>query len=55
MQFQCCAQDLLAGLVGTLYAMRNALLHGEVDPDGLVLACYEAAYRIVMSFLNCVK
>jgi hypothetical protein len=55
MQFQCTAEDLLAGLVETLYAMRNALLHGEVDPDGQVLACYEAAYRIVMSFLNCVR
>ena len=55
MEFRCSAEDLLAGLVETLYAMRNALLHGEVDPDGQVLACYEAAYRIVMSFLNCVK
>ncbi|CAN7355486.1 hypothetical protein LJR231_002060 [Phyllobacterium sp. LjRoot231] len=51
MQFQCTAQDLLAGLVETLYAMRNALLHGEVDPDPQVLACYEPAYRIVMAFL----
>ncbi len=41
MQFQCTSEDLLAGLVETLYAMRNALLHGEVDPDEQVLACYE--------------
>jgi len=52
MQFQCRAEDLLAGLVETLYAMRNALLHGEVDPDEQVLACYEPAYRVVMCFLK---
>jgi len=52
MQFQCTAEDLLAGLVETLYAMRNALLHGEVDPDAKVLACYEPAYRIIMCFLE---
>lgn len=55
MQFQCSAEDLLAGLVEVLYAMRNALLHGEVDPDGQVLACYEPAYRIIMVFLGCVR
>lgn len=52
MQFQCSNEDLLAGLVETLYAMRNALLHGEVDPDEQVLACYEPAYKIVTSFLQ---
>lgn len=52
MQFQCTSIDLLAGLVETLYAMRNALLHGEVDPDPQILACYEPAYRIVMAFLS---
>ena len=50
MQFRCTAKDLLSGLVETIYAMRNALLHGEVDPDAQVLACYESAYRIVMQF-----
>ncbi|MCD1634448.1 hypothetical protein K7H91_11765 [Martelella mediterranea] len=55
MQFQCSAEDLLAGLVETLYAMRNALLHGEVDPDEKVLACYEPAYRIVMCFLEKIR
>ena len=54
-QFQCSAEDLLSGLVETIYAMRNALLHGEVDPDVRVLACYEPAYRIVMQFLACVR
>ena len=51
MQFQCSAEDLLSGLVETIYAMRNALLHGEVEPDTQVLACYEPAYRIVMQLL----
>jgi hypothetical protein len=53
--FQCAPVDLLAVLVEVLYSTRNALLHGEVDPDGQVLACYETAYRIVMIFLGCVK
>jgi hypothetical protein len=55
MEFRCTAEDLLAGLVETIYAMRNALLHGEVDPDGQVLACYEPAYRIVMRFLASIR
>ncbi len=53
MQFQCSAEDLWSGLVETIYAMRNALLHGEVDPDVKVLVCYEPAYRIVMKLLAC--
>jgi hypothetical protein len=52
MHFQCSNEALLAGLVETLYSMRNALLHGEVDPDEQVLACYEPAYKIVTSFLQ---
>jgi hypothetical protein len=55
MEFQCTTEELLSGLVETIYAMRNALLHGEVDPDPRVLACYEPAYRIVMLFLGCVR
>lgn len=55
MEFQCSPEELLAGLIETIYAMRNALLHGEVDPDPKVLACYEPAYRIVMMFLGCVR
>ena len=54
-QFHCTPDDLFSGLVETIYAMRNALLHGEVEPDGQVLACYEPAYRIVMHFLSCVR
>ena len=55
MEFQCSPEELLSGLIETIYAMRNALLHGEVDPDPKVLACYEPAYRIVMMFLSCVR
>ncbi len=55
MAFQCTPEDLLAGLVETIYTMRNALLHGEVDPDPQVLACYEPAYRIVMHFLKAIQ
>lgn len=55
MEFRCTSADLLAGLVETVYTMRNALLHGEVDPDEQVLACYEPAYRIVMQFLDCIN
>lgn len=52
---QCAHAELLAGLVETIYTMRNALLHGEVDPDPDVLACYEPAYRIVMHFLKAIQ
>jgi len=55
MEFRCTSQDLLSGMIETIYAMRNALLHGEVDPDPKVLSCYEPAYRIVMAFLRCVR
>lgn len=53
-EFQCSTEELLSGLIETIYAMRNALLHGEVDPDPRILACYEPAYRIVMLFLGCI-
>jgi hypothetical protein len=55
MHFQCTNEDLLAGLIETLYAMRNALLHGEVDPDEQVLACFEPAYKIVTCFLRSIN
>ena len=50
-QFQCSGDDLFVGLVEVIYAMRNALFHGEVDHDFRVLACYGPAYRIIMQFL----
>ncbi len=55
MQFHCSPEDLLSGLVETIYAMRNALFHGEVEPESQILACYEPAYRIVMQFLTCIQ
>lgn len=55
MQFRCTKEELLFGLVEVIYAMRNALFHGEVIPNPQVLACYEPAYRIVMKFLDCVR
>lgn len=55
MQFRCTTVDLFAGLIETVYAMRNALFHGDVDPDAGVLDCYEAAYRVVMHFLWCAR
>lgn len=55
MEFQCSREELLSGLIETIYSMRNALLHGEVDPDPTVLRCYEPAYRIVMALLRCVR
>lgn len=54
-EFRCTDEELFSGLVETIYAMRNALLHGEVELDPKVLACYEPAYRIVLSFLDCVR
>ena len=54
-EFRCTEEDLFSGLIETIYAMRNALLHGEVEPDPTVLACYEPAYQIVMTFLGCVR
>lgn len=55
MEFRCTGDELLAGLIETIYAMRNALLHGEVDPDPRVLSCYEPGYRIVLRLLGCVQ
>ena len=55
MQFRCRPEELFRGLIETIYVMRNALLHGEVDPDPHILASYEPAYRIVMQFLACIR
>ncbi|WP_339614856.1 hypothetical protein [uncultured Gilvimarinus sp.] len=54
-EFRCTDEDLFYGLIETIYAMRNALLHGEVEPDPTVLTCYEPAYRLIMHFLGCVR
>jgi hypothetical protein len=36
-------------------AMRNAMLHGELQPHDQAFAAYEPAYRIVMRFLDALK
>lgn len=53
--FNCTSEELFCGLIEVIYAMRNALLHGELQPDPQVLACYDPAYRIVMQFLDCIR
>ena len=54
-QFGCTPEQLFAGMVEIVYAMRNALLHGEIQPSEDVLEVYEPAYRIVMRFLDCIR
>lgn len=53
--FRCTPAQLFGGLVEIIYSMRNALLHGEIQPAPDVLELYEPAYRIVMQFLDCVR
>jgi hypothetical protein len=54
-QFRCTSEELFFGLVEVIYALRNSLLHGELQPDERAFRAYEPAYRIVMRFLNCVR
>lgn len=53
-QFPCGKDALFAGLVEVLYAMRNALFHGELVPTKEAVVCYEPAFRLVRRFLDCV-
>lgn len=53
--FNCESGELFCGVVEVIYAMRNVLLHGELQPDPQVLACYDPAYRIIMQFLDCIR
>ena len=53
--FRCSDEQLFSGLIEIIYALRNALLHGELQPDEQAFEAYEQAYRIVMSFLNCLR
>lgn len=55
MEFRCTSEELFFGLVEVIYALRNSLLHGELQPDEKAFRAYEPAYRIVMRFLNCVR
>jgi hypothetical protein len=54
-EFKCSNQDLYMALIEVIYSMRNALLHGELQPTEQAFAAYEAAYRIVMRFLDCLR
>lgn len=53
--FHCEDTELFCGIVEVIYSMRNALLHGELQPEEQAFRAYEPAYRIVMKFLNCVQ
>lgn len=54
-EFRCSDTQLFAGLIEIIYAMRNALLHGELQPHDQAFATYEPAYRIVMRFLDALR
>lgn len=53
--FRCTREQLFCGIVEVIYSMRNALLHGEIQPTPDVLELYEPAYRILMRLLDCVR
>lgn len=53
--FRCSDQELFSALIEVIYAMRNALLHGELQPHEQAFAAYEPAYRIVMKFLDALR
>ncbi len=55
LDFRCSREQLFCGIVEVIYAMRNALLHGEIQPSPDVLELYEPAYRIIMRFLDCIR
>lgn len=55
LEFRCTSEELFFGLVEVIYALRNSLLHGELQPDERAFRAYEPAYRIVMRFLDCVR
>lgn len=52
--FRCTDQCLFEAIIEVIYALRNTLLHGELQPHEQAFAAYEPAYRIVMKFLSCV-
>jgi hypothetical protein len=54
-EFRCSDTQLFAGLIELVYAMRNALLHGELQPHAQAFAAYEPAYQIVMRFLDALR
>ena len=54
-EFRCTDDQLFCAIVEVIYAMRNALLHGELQPHEQAFAAYEPAYRIVMKFLDALR
>lgn len=52
--FRCSSEELFAGTVEILYAMRCMLFHGELVPSRDAKLCYEPAYRILKHFLSLV-
>jgi hypothetical protein len=54
-EFRCTNDQLFAGIIEVIYAMRNVLLHGELQPDVQAFEAYEPAYRILMRFLDCMR
>ncbi|MBW4421083.1 MAG: hypothetical protein KME13_17910 [Myxacorys californica WJT36-NPBG1] len=54
-EFRCTAEHLFCALIEIIYAMRNALLHGELQPHEQAFQAYEPAYRIVMEFLKALR
>lgn len=55
LNFRCTREQLFCGIVEVIYSMRNALLHGEIQPTPDVLELYEPAYRIIMRLLDCIR
>lgn len=53
-EFRCLDTELFSAIIEVIYAMRNALLHGELQAEEPAFRAYEPAYRIVMKFLNAV-
>lgn len=54
-EFRCTSEELFFGVIEVIYALRNSLLHGELQPDERAFRTYEPAYRIVMRFLDCIR
>lgn len=54
-EFRCTDEQLFSGVIEVIYAMRNALLHGELQPHEQAFAAYEPAYRIVMRFMTALQ
>ena len=55
LEFRCTDDQLFGAIIEVIYAMRNALLHGELQPHERAFAAYEPAYRIVMKFLDALR